>query len=206
MQLVVMIIASMMRKIGEIKTPNVLLNLGAFHFLFHIDILCLMYDFNVPPYWFLLGKINMNLQWSLEALPSALGWSSVLCIWPKFLLLTTWVAFSSLGNHPKAKAVISITCHLHRMRSEAGCSKSYTSWASKCGWQPVWAGCVDCHHNTAYFFPCSASWNFVQWGNNLPTYHGCRSLTGGASVHLKWNLVPVLNFSSRADSQWGCLD
>lgn len=56
--------------------------------------------------------------------PSLCSWSKCCSLHlTKFLLLTTWVAFSSLGNHPKAKAVISITCHLHRLGSEAGCSE-----------------------------------------------------------------------------------
>lgn len=49
-------------RMKEIKKPDVLLNLGAFNFLFHISILCLTCSFNAPLCWFLLGKMNTNAQ------------------------------------------------------------------------------------------------------------------------------------------------
>jgi hypothetical protein len=116
--------------------------------------------------------------------PPVPGLSSVLCIWPSSCSSPHGWHFLLWGNHPTGKAGISVTCHLCRMRSEAGCSRSYTSWASKCGWQPVRAECAHCHRNTASSLsPALCFLKLCSVGNSLPTNCGCSCLTWGATTH-----------------------
>lgn len=100
---------------------------------------CVIYDFNEILCWFQLAENERNIKklWNLDHPSSLTNLSTVLVLFiPSSCSPNHMGDIFLFGDNPKAKAIISITCHSHRMRSEAGCYKSH-----QLGKQMWLAGC-----------------------------------------------------------------